>query len=87
MERSGGMVTGSHERNELVRVRHGSDSGVGVSGFLSTLFLLHGTFDEDYVLCFFSIGSQNFVLSLCVIDFKVWIFMLAMEMGHASFIF
>ncbi|KHM99690.1 cellulose synthase A catalytic subunit 1 [UDP-forming]-like [Glycine soja] len=26
MERSGGMVTGSHERNELVRVRHGSDS-------------------------------------------------------------
>ncbi|XP_014490287.1 cellulose synthase A catalytic subunit 1 [UDP-forming] [Vigna radiata var. radiata] len=27
MERSGGMVTGSHERNELVRVRHRSDSG------------------------------------------------------------
>ena len=38
MERSGGMVTGSHERNELVRVRHGSDSRVGVSGFVSTLF-------------------------------------------------
>ncbi|KAG5017387.1 hypothetical protein JHK85_023523 [Glycine max] len=34
MERSGGMVTGSHERNELVRVRHGSDSRVGVSGFV-----------------------------------------------------
>ncbi|XP_027343073.1 cellulose synthase A catalytic subunit 1 [UDP-forming]-like [Abrus precatorius] len=27
MEQSGGIVTGSHERNELVRVRHGSDSG------------------------------------------------------------
>ncbi|TKY46705.1 Cellulose synthase A catalytic subunit 1 of UDP-forming [Spatholobus suberectus] len=27
MEQSGGMITGSHERNELVRVRHGSDSG------------------------------------------------------------
>ena len=70
MERSGGMVTGSHERNELVRVRHGSDSRVGVSGFVSTLFfffLLHGTFDGDYVLCFLSFGSENFVLSLCVI--------------------
>ncbi|KAK7304937.1 hypothetical protein VNO77_42831 [Canavalia gladiata] len=27
MEQRGGIVTGSHERNELVRVRHGSDSG------------------------------------------------------------
>ncbi|XP_020222154.1 cellulose synthase A catalytic subunit 1 [UDP-forming] isoform X2 [Cajanus cajan] len=27
MKQSGGMVTGSRERNELVRVRHGSDSG------------------------------------------------------------
>ncbi|KAK7316662.1 hypothetical protein RJT34_00288 [Clitoria ternatea] len=27
MDQSGGMVTGSHERNELVRVRHSSDTG------------------------------------------------------------
>ncbi|KAK7386991.1 hypothetical protein VNO78_27419 [Psophocarpus tetragonolobus] len=27
MEQSGGMVTGSHERSELVRVRHASESG------------------------------------------------------------
>lgn len=31
MEQHGGVATGSHERNQLVRVRHGSDSGVGVS--------------------------------------------------------
>ena len=45
MERSGGMVTGSHERNELVRVRHGSDSRVGVSGFVSTLFFFFASWD------------------------------------------
>jgi hypothetical protein len=26
-----GIATGSHERNELVRVRNGSASGVGIS--------------------------------------------------------
>jgi len=51
MERSGGMVTGSHERNELVTVRHGSDSGVRSSGSVPTL-LLHWTFPEDHVSCF-----------------------------------
>lgn len=51
MERSGGMVTGSHERNELVRVRHGSDSGVRSSGSVSTFFL-RWTFHEDRVSCF-----------------------------------
>lgn len=28
MEASGGLVAGSHKRNELVRIRHDSDSGV-----------------------------------------------------------
>lgn len=66
MEQSGGMATGSRERNELVRVRHGSDSGVCIFGFVSAL-LLHGTFHEDFVFMFFSSGSGNCVLSLCVI--------------------
>ena len=63
MERSGGMVTGSHERNELVRVRHGSDSRVGVSGFVSTL-LLHRTSNEVYFFLFFFFGCGSFVQSL-----------------------
>jgi len=38
MDRSGGMVTGSHERNELVTVRNGSDSGVRSSGSVFDTF-------------------------------------------------
>lgn len=30
MEANAGMVAGSHKRNELVRIRHDSDSGVSV---------------------------------------------------------
>ena len=49
----------------LLRVRHGSESGVSVSGFVSTL---HRTFDEDFFFFFF-FGSGTFVLSPCVIEF------------------
>jgi cellulose synthase A len=30
MEANAGLVAGSHKRNELVRIRHDSDSGVSV---------------------------------------------------------
>lgn len=69
MERSGGMVTGSHERNELVRVRHRSDSGVRSSGSVSTFFL-RWTFLKT-MFPVFLFGSGSFVLSVCAADFIV----------------
>lgn len=58
-----GLATGSNERSELLRVRHGSDSGVGVSHTKKLIFntLVHShsmMFNDD--LFFFS-GSLTFV--------------------------
>ena len=50
-------------KEKLARVRHGSDSGVGVSGFVSTL-LLHRTSNEVYFFLFFFFGCGSFVQSL-----------------------
>lgn len=53
MEAGGGMVAGSHKRNELVRIRHDSDSGVSFSNSLLYqfffLFLIQYTcFRSDF---------------------------------------
>lgn len=55
-----GLATGSNERNELVRVRHGSDSGVGVFHTKKLIFntSVHSMFND--CLFFFSV-SWNFV--------------------------
>lgn len=39
MEANGGMVAGSYKKNELVRIRHDSDSGVCI--FLYFICIFH----------------------------------------------
>lgn len=51
-----GLATGSNERNELVRVRHGSDSGVGVFHTKKSLFLILQFIVCSMIACFSFLG-------------------------------
>ena len=59
MEANAGMVAGSYKRNELVRIRHDSDSGV--------CFLFFSGFDLIWLhFCVFAwIRVLNFVIVIC----------------------
>ena len=60
MEASAGMVAGSHRRNELVRIRHDSDSGVCVLSLpISNISLL---FDSFYLICIVVLRSEFVIM-------------------------
>lgn len=70
MEANGGMVAGSHKRNELVRIRHDSDSGVSVLDLPVSAFSIPAI-HLSCVVCFsiftfLLICSFSFQLSWCL---------------------
>lgn len=72
MEASGGMIAGSHKRNELVRIRHDSDSGVymlflSINVWISLLILrlsLNLFINLELNLVFFSLIFFKFMLCI-----------------------
>lgn len=49
MEANAGMVAGSYKRNELVRIRHDSDSGVSSSGLPISYFVGFAFVDRSVI--------------------------------------